>query len=44
VRFDNGRQILLQILREGQRVRVLSLGSEEPEEPRYTQERIGASL
>ena len=43
VRFDNGRQILLQILREGQRVSVLSLGSEEPEKPRYTQERISAS-
>ena len=29
--FENGRQVLLQMLREGQRVRVLSLGSMEPE-------------
>ena len=35
VRFANGRQVLLQVLREGQRVRVLSLGSTEPEESRY---------
>lgn len=31
VRFPNGRQALLQQLREGQRVRVLSIGVEEPE-------------
>jgi hypothetical protein len=28
VRFDNGRQVLLQLLKEGQRVRILSLGAE----------------
>ena len=33
VRFANGRQILLQFLKEGQRVRVLSLGGQEPEYP-----------
>jgi hypothetical protein len=32
VRFRNGRQVLLQVLQEGQRVRVLSLGSEDEEE------------
>jgi|SRR5579872_4013074 len=31
VRFANGRQALLQFLKEGQRVRVLSLGSTEDE-------------
>ncbi len=31
VLFANGRQILLQFLTEGQRVRVVSLGGEEPE-------------
>ncbi len=38
VRFANGRQILLQFLKEGQRVRVLSLGGQEPE---YAEERMG---
>jgi hypothetical protein len=32
IRFGNGRQILLQVLREGQRVRVLSLSPPECEE------------
>lgn len=32
VRFKNGRQILLQALREGQRVHVLSLAAQEAEE------------
>jgi hypothetical protein len=39
VRFKNGRLALLQFLKEGQRVRVLSLGAHEPE---YVPERIGA--
>jgi len=39
VRFVNGRLALLQFLKEGQRVRVLSLGAQEPE---YVPERIGA--
>lgn len=39
VRFANGRVALLQFLREGQRVRVLSLGTQEPE---YIPERVGA--
>ena len=39
VRFTNGRVALLQFLNEGQRVRVLSLGAQEPE---YVPERIGA--
>jgi hypothetical protein len=39
VRFANGRQILLQFLKEGQRVRVLSFGGQEPE---YAGERMGA--
>ena len=37
VRFKNGRVALLQFLKEGQRVRVLSLGSQEPE---YVPERV----
>jgi len=37
VRFDNGRLALLQFLKEGQRVRVLSLGAHEPE---YVPERV----
>ncbi|HUJ23184.1 MAG TPA: hypothetical protein VLX58_16745 [Bryobacteraceae bacterium] len=32
IRFENGRQVLLQILREGVRVRVLSLASSETED------------
>jgi hypothetical protein len=39
IRFSNGRQLLLQFLKEGQRVRVLSLGGQEPE---YAPERVGA--
>ncbi len=38
VRFSNGRQLLLQFLKEGQRVRVLSLGGQEPE---YAPEKVG---
>jgi len=38
VRFSNGRQLLLQFLKQGQRVRILSLGGDEPE---YAPERIG---
>ena len=37
VRFKNGRLALLQFLKEGQRVRVLSLGAQEPE---YVPERV----
>ena len=37
VRFKNGRLALLQFLKEGQRVRVLSLGAEQPE---YVPERV----
>jgi hypothetical protein len=37
VRFKNGRLALLQFLKEGQRVRVLSLGAQEPE---YIPERV----
>jgi hypothetical protein len=37
VRFANGRQVLLQFLKEGQRIRVLSLGSTEVEESFYPQ-------
>jgi hypothetical protein len=33
VRFRNGRQLLLQVLREGQRVRVLSLDSPQSPQP-----------
>jgi hypothetical protein len=43
VRFANGRQVLLQFFREGQQVRVLSLGSAEAEESFYPQ-RIGAAV
>ncbi len=39
VRFANGRQLLLQFLKEGQRVRVLSLGGQDPE---YAPERIAS--
>jgi hypothetical protein len=39
VRFTNGRVALLQFLKEGQRLRVLSLGAQETE---YVPERIGA--
>lgn len=38
VRFTNGRVALLQFLKEGQRVRVLSLGSDAPE---FAPERVG---
>ena len=37
VRFKNGRQLLLQALREGQRVTVLSLSPAEVEEPYYSE-------
>ena len=37
VRFNNGRQILLQALREGQRVQVLSLAPAEVEEPIFSE-------
>ena len=43
VRFANGRQMLLQFLKEGQPVHVLSLGSTEAEESFYPQ-RIGAAV
>jgi len=39
IRFQNGRQILLQVLKEGQRVRVLSLGEFGPD---LQPERIGS--
>ena len=39
IRFPNGRIALLQFLKEGQRVRVLALGAQEPE---YLPERIAA--
>jgi hypothetical protein len=39
VRFSNGRQILLQLLREGQRVQVLSLALEEYE-PEFARLRL----
>jgi|SRR5579872_2242909 len=42
IRFANGRQILLQALKEGQRVRVLSLGCSEGSDPHLEQERIGS--
>ena len=37
IRFKNGRQLLLQALREGQRVTVLSLSPAEVEEPYYAE-------
>jgi hypothetical protein len=40
VRFGNGRQVLLQVLKEGQRVRVLSLAPEDSLE--FPIERIGS--
>jgi hypothetical protein len=40
VRFLNGRQVLLQVLREGQRVRVLSLNPQEIEETVLVQDRF----
>ncbi len=40
VRFSNGRQILLQALREGQRVKVNSLSLVETEEPREIEAEI----
>jgi len=39
VRFSNGRQILLQLLREGQRVQVLSLALDE-HEPEFARLRL----
>jgi hypothetical protein len=36
VRFPNGRQVLLQLLREGQRVHVISIGVEEFETAEWT--------
>ena len=41
IRFKNGRLVLLQFLKEGQRVRVLSLGEREPED---APERIGEEV
>ena len=40
VQFENGRQVLLQVLKEGQRVRVLSLGSEDSVD--FPTERVGS--
>jgi hypothetical protein len=40
VRFGNGRQVLLQVLKEGQRVRVLSLASEDSLD--FPIERVGS--
>jgi hypothetical protein len=40
VRFKNGCQLLLQALREGQRVTVLSLVPEEVEEPVFSEFRV----
>jgi hypothetical protein len=40
VRFENGRQVLLQVLKEGQRVRVLSLASEDS--LGFPMERVGS--
>ena len=40
IRFKNSRQLLLQALREGQRVRVLSLTPEEVEETVFSELRI----
>jgi hypothetical protein len=40
VRFENGRQVLLQVLKEGQRVCVLSLASEDSVE--FPMERVGS--
>ena len=37
IRFKNGRQLLLQALREGQRVSVLSLSPAEVEEPYFSE-------
>ena len=41
IRFRNGRQLLLQALREGQRVSVLSLTPADVEEPYYSE--LGSS-
>jgi len=40
VRFENGRQVLLQVLKEGQRVRVLSLAPEDSVD--FPMERVGS--
>jgi len=40
VRFENGHQVLLQVLKEGQRVWVLSLGSEDALD--FPAERVGS--
>ena len=40
VRFENGRQVLLQVLKEGQRIRVLSLASEDSLD--FPMERVGS--
>jgi hypothetical protein len=40
VRFENGRQVLLQVLKEGQRVCVLSLGPEDGLD--FPMERVGS--
>jgi len=41
VRFENGRQVLLQMLKEGQRVRVLSLNHAETEDLDFAWARTG---
>ena len=40
IRFENGRQLLLQALREGQRVTVLSLTPAEVEETAFSEVRV----
>ncbi len=44
VRFENGRQVLLQMLKEGQRVRVLSLNHAETEDLDFAWERAGMAI
>jgi hypothetical protein len=44
ISFRNGRQVLLQVLREGQRVQVLSLGCSEPEEAPTMADRLNAEV
>jgi hypothetical protein len=44
VRFENGRQVLLQMLREGQGVRVLSLNQVEADDFDFAWERAGMAI
>ena len=44
VRFENGRQVLLQMLKEGQRVRVLSLNHAESEDLDFAWGRAGMAI